>query len=47
MASIDLDEVWEEATADERRTIIDDLVGSVFFYPDQVMVQVLGAPRYW
>jgi hypothetical protein len=44
LASFDLDEVWEEATADERRTIIDDLVDSVFFYPDQVMVQVLGAP---
>jgi hypothetical protein len=44
LATFDLDEVWEEATADERRTIINDLVDSVFFYPDQVMVQVLGAP---
>ena len=44
LASFDLDEIWEEATADERRTIIEDLLDSVFFYPDQVMVQVLGAP---
>jgi len=44
LASFDLDEIWEEATADERRTIIGDLLDSVLFYPDQLMVQVLGAP---
>ena len=44
LASFDFDEVWEEATLDERRTIVEDLVDSVFFYPNQVMVQVLGAP---
>jgi hypothetical protein len=44
LASFDLEEIWDEATADERRTIIEDLLDSVYFYPDQLMVQVLGAP---
>ncbi len=44
LATFDLEEIWDEATADERRTIIEDLLDSVYFYPDQLMVQVLGAP---
>ena len=44
LASFGLEEVWDEATADERRTIIEDLLGSVLFYPDQLMVQALGRP---
>jgi hypothetical protein len=44
LAGFDFDEIWDEATADERRMIIEDLLDSVLFYPDQLMVQVLGAP---
>jgi hypothetical protein len=44
LASFGLDDVWDEATADERRTIIEDLLDSVLFYPDELMVQTLGAP---
>ena len=44
LADFDLDEIWDEATADERRTIVEDLLDSVLFYPYQLMVQVLGAP---
>jgi hypothetical protein len=44
LASFGLEEIWDEATADERRTIIEDLLDWVYFYPDQLMVQVLGAP---
>ena len=44
LATFDLEKIWDEATADDRRTIIEDLLGSAYFYPDQLMVQVLEAP---
>ena len=40
----DLDTIWEEATDAERRTLIEDLIDSVCFYPDKITVQVVGAP---
>ena len=44
LATLDLDEFWEEATMAERRTLVGDLVDSVCMYPDQITVQMLGAP---
>ena len=44
LAALDLDDLWEEATPAERRTLIEDLVDSVCIYPDQLTVQVIGAP---
>jgi site-specific DNA recombinase len=44
LAALDLDTIWDEATETERRTLVADLVDSVHFYPDQITVQVVGAP---
>ena len=42
--SLDLDAIWDEATSDERRLLVADLVDAVCIYPDQITVQVAGAP---
>jgi hypothetical protein len=36
--------VWNAATLAEQRTLVEDLVDSVCIYPDQITVQVAGAP---
>jgi len=38
--------MWNAATKSERRTLVEDLVDSVFIYPDQLTVQVVGAPPF-
>jgi site-specific DNA recombinase len=45
LASINLTELWEEATDSERRTLVQELIDSVCIYPDQITVQVAGAPE--
>ena len=45
LGSLDPESMWAEATAAERRTLVEDLIDSVFMYPDQITVQVAGAPE--
>ena len=44
LTDLDLEAVWEEATSSERQILIDDLVDSVWIFPDQLSVEVVGAP---
>jgi hypothetical protein len=44
LAEMNLDVILTEATAEEKRILVEDLVDSVFIYPDQITVQVSGAP---
>ena len=44
LASMDFDEIWNEASLVERRTLVEDLVDSIRIYPDRLTVQVTGAP---
>jgi hypothetical protein len=46
LADMDVDRLWDAATHAERRTLVEDLVDSVFMYPDQITVQVAGAPPF-
>jgi site-specific DNA recombinase len=46
LASMDVERIWNEASPTERRTLVEDLVDSVFIYPDQITVQVAGAPPF-
>ncbi|MFY9782642.1 MAG: hypothetical protein WAK12_03800 [Acidimicrobiales bacterium] len=40
----DIDLIWDSASASERRTLIEDLLDSIRFFPDQLTVQISGAP---
>jgi hypothetical protein len=44
LAELNLEEILKEATPEERRILVEDLVDSVYIYPDQLTVQVAGAP---
>ena len=46
LGNMDVDQIWNAATSDERRTLVEDLVDSVCIYPDQLTVQVAGAPPF-
>jgi site-specific DNA recombinase len=46
LAGMDVDRIWDEATPAERRTLVEDLVDSVRVYPDQITVEVAGAPPF-
>jgi site-specific DNA recombinase len=46
LGDMDVDQIWNAATSDERRTLVEDLVDSVCIYPDQLTVQVAGAPPF-
>jgi len=41
---INIAQVWDAATEDERRTLLDELLGSVTVLPDRLVVEVHGAP---
>lgn len=45
LASLDVEAVWKEATLDERRVLVHELVEEVALYPDHLEVTVTGAPR--
>jgi site-specific DNA recombinase len=45
LASMDVDQLWSEATEAEKKTLVQDLVDSICIYPDQLTVQVVGAPE--
>jgi len=44
LTETDWDVIWEAATTAERRTLVEDLLDTVNFYPDHLTVQVAGAP---
>lgn len=46
LAEVDFDRIWDEANPSERRILMEDLIDSVFVYPDQLTVQVAGAPPF-
>jgi hypothetical protein len=46
LANMDLERIWNAATLAEQRTLVEDLVDSVCIYPDQITVQVAGAPPF-
>ena len=44
LANLDLEAVWQEGTAAERRVLVEELIDSVVIFPDHLQVQVNGAP---
>ena len=44
LRNLDMSEVWAEATDDERRVLIEELVGGVSIFPDHLEVTISGAP---
>jgi hypothetical protein len=44
LQSADFGVLWDSAVSDERQILINDLIDSINFYPDQVTVQIVGAP---
>ncbi|MEX1207444.1 MAG: recombinase family protein [Acidimicrobiia bacterium] len=45
LADLDIDEIWQEATDQERWIIASDLLDEIVFFPDHLEVKVSGAPR--
>jgi len=43
---LDLERIWNAATPAEQRALVEDMVDSVSIYPDQITVQVAGAPPF-
>jgi hypothetical protein len=39
----DLESLWDETSVAERRSLAEDSVDSVRFYPDRLTIQVAGA----
>jgi site-specific DNA recombinase len=44
LTTADVEELWEAATAEERRVLVEDLVEAVSMFPDHLEVKVGGAP---
>ena len=44
LQSVDFGVLWDRATPAEKQTLVSDLIDSICFYPDQLTVQVVGAP---
>ena len=44
LTELDLEALWDKASFAERRILIEDLVDSVNIFPDQLTVQIVGAP---
>jgi site-specific DNA recombinase len=45
LAALDVDSVWKEASQDERRVLVHELLEEVSLFPDHFEVVVAGAPR--
>jgi site-specific DNA recombinase len=45
LREMDVGRLWEEATDDERRVLVEELLDAVAMYPDHLEVTVKGAPR--
>jgi hypothetical protein len=44
LEAVDFDELWDAVTDDELRTLTSDLLDSIAVCPDELAVQVVGAP---
>jgi hypothetical protein len=45
LADLDAEAIWLEATQEERRVLVHELVQEVALFPDHLEVAVAGAPR--
>jgi hypothetical protein len=45
LSALDVEAVWKEATAEERRVLVHELLEEVSLFPDHLGVVVAGAPR--
>lgn len=45
LSQLDIERLWAEATEEERRVLVEDLVDEVTILPDHLEVQIAGAPR--
>src|SRR6266511_180558 len=45
LRELDVDRLWGEATDQERRILVEELLESVAMYPDHLEVTVSGVPR--
>jgi hypothetical protein len=45
LRGMDVDELWEEASEQERRVLVEELLGAVSIFPDHLEVTVAGVPR--
>ena len=44
LRNLDMSVLWAEATEDERRVLIEELIGGVSIFPDHLEVTISGAP---
>jgi len=44
LRDLDISVLWAEATDDERRVLIEELIEGVRIYPDHLQVEISGAP---
>jgi site-specific DNA recombinase len=44
LADLDIDAIWQEATEQEKRVLVEEMVEQVSMYPDHLEVVVAGAP---
>lgn len=45
LREMDLDEIWEAASEQERRVLVEELLEAVAIFPDHLEVNVAGVPR--
>lgn len=45
LREMDVDELWEEASEQERRVLVEELLEAVSIFPDHLEVTVAGVPR--
>lgn len=46
LQQLDIGALWDEATDQEKRQLLKELLDSVYFFPDHLEVAVVGAPRF-
>ncbi len=44
LANLDVERIWTNATASERRTLVEELLEGVDIYPDHLVVRISGVP---
>ena len=45
LQQLDIGTIWDEATTQERRQLLKAFLNAVYFFPDHLEIEVLGAPR--
>jgi hypothetical protein len=45
LTDLGIDQIWQEATGQERRILANDLLDGVRIFPDHLEVRVTGAPK--